>query len=62
MSVSINVMNVEKDYSLIVKVLPTDDNERYSIKHKFKQLLRFSKEVQVYMEIVNPMFRYNEQF
>jgi len=55
-TVSINVMNVEKDYSLIVKVLPTDDNERYSIKHKFKQLLRFSKEVQVYMEIVNPMF------
>ena len=50
-------MNQEKEYSLVVKVLPTDDTERYSIKHKFKQLLRFSKEVQVYMEIVNPMFR-----
>jgi len=55
-NVSINVMNTEKEYNLVVKVLPTDDKERYSIKHKFKQLLRFSKEVQVYMEIIRPMF------
>lgn len=55
---SINVMNTEKEYNLVVKVLPTDDKERYSIKHKFKQLLRFSKEVQVYMEIIRPMFRF----
>ena len=58
MTVAIRVKNVAKSYSLIVKVLPTDDNERYSIKYKFKQLLKFSKEVQVYMEIVRKMFRY----
>ena len=57
MFVSINVKNAEKSYSLVVKVLPTDDNERYSIKYKFKQLLKFSKEVQVYTEIVKNMFR-----
>ena len=39
-----------------LKVLPTDDNQRYRVKHKFRQLLKFSKEVQVYMKIVKCMY------
>lgn len=46
-----------KQLSLILKVLPTDDEERYLTPHKFQQLLRFSKEVQVYLTIVEPMMR-----
>ena len=40
-----------------MQVLPTDDEERYLTPHKFQQLLRFSKEVQVYLTIVEPMMR-----
>ena len=54
--ISARVKGSEKDYSVIIKVLPTDDDERYQVKHKFKQLLKFSKEVQVYMKIIKCMF------
>ena len=50
------VKGLDKDYSVIIKVLPTDDNERYKVKHKFRQLLKFSKEVQVYMKIIKCMY------
>ena len=50
------VKGEDKDYSVIIKVLPTDDNERYKVKHKFRQLLKFSKEVQVYMKIIKCMY------
>ena len=58
LKVSLNVLNEAKSYSLLVKVIPTDDIERYSHTQKFAKLLQFSKEVQVYHEIVRPMFRY----
>ena len=29
------------------QVLPTDDSSRYRVKHKFRQLLKFSKEVRI---------------
>ena len=28
-------------------MLPTDDSSRYKVKHKFRQLLKFSKEVKI---------------
>ena len=54
--ISAMVKGLDKDYSVIIKVLPTDDNERYKVKHKFRQLLKFSKEVQVYMKIIKCMY------
>lgn len=36
-----------KHYSVIIKVLPTDDPERHTDVVKFNELLKFSKEVQV---------------
>ena len=67
------VKGLEEEYSVIIKVLPTDDNERYKVRHKFRQvrpsqhfsdclnkfspqLLKFSKEVQVYMKIIKCMY------
>jgi len=50
-----------RDYSVIIKVLPTDDSERYNAKHKFRQLLKFSKEVQVYMKIIKCMYIFDEK-
>ena len=49
-----------REYSVIIKVLPTDDSERYNVKHKFRQLLKFSKEVQVYMKIIKCMYMYGQ--
>ena len=47
----------EKDYNIVIKVLPTGDNGRYSQKNSFDKMLRFSKEVQVYLEIADPINR-----
>ena len=44
-------------FTVWLQVLPTDDEERYLTPHKFHQLLKFSKEVQVYLTIVQPMLR-----
>jgi len=55
------VKGVEVDYSVIIKVLPTDDSSRYRVKHKFRQLLKFSKEVQVYMKIIKCMYIFDEK-
>ena len=46
-----------KSYNLVIKVMPTGDTERYSTKLKFRQLLKFSKEVQVYLDIGCPIER-----
>jgi len=59
--ISAMVKGLDKDYSVIIKVLPTDDNERYKVKHKFRQLLKFSKEVQVYMKIIKCMYIFDEK-
>lgn len=61
-SVEVGLGEEEKPklYSLVVKVLPTEDRERYTLRRKFRQLLRFSKEVQVYNGVVRKMFRITE--
>ena len=41
-----------KTYSVVIKVLPTDDHERHTSRKKFLDLLKFSKEVQVYGRIL----------
>ena len=46
-----------KTYNLVVKVLPTGDEERYRGADNFQKLLKFSKEVQVYLDIGEPMER-----
>lgn len=50
----------EKDYNIVIKVLPTGDNDRYCHKTKFDKMLKFSKEVQVYLDIAEPINRYND--
>jgi len=45
----------EKNYNLLIKVLPTGDTERYSKNKNFTKMLKFSKEVQVYMDIADPV-------
>ena len=45
----------EKKYNLVIKVLPTGDSERYSKNRNFTKMLKFSKEVQVYMDIADPV-------
>ena len=32
------VKGTEEEYSVIIKVLPTDDNDRYKVKQKFRQV------------------------
>ena len=74
--ISGRVKGGEAEYSVIIKVLPTDDHDRYKVRHKFRQvscntlicllesiikycfpqLLKFSKEVQVYMKIIKCMY------
>ena len=41
-------------------MLPTDDVERHSSRKKFLDLLRFSKEVQVYARFIKCMQKYDE--
>ena len=41
-----------KTYSVVIKVLPTDDHERHTSRKKFLDLLKFSKEVQVYGRVL----------
>jgi len=55
--VELMVGNEEKFYSLVVKVLPTEDSERHSVRQKFRQVVRFSKEVEVYTGVVEAMWR-----
>ena len=40
-------------------MLPTGDDERYRGAENFQKLLKFSKEVQVYLDIGEPIGRYN---
>ena len=41
-------------------MLPTDDVERHTSRKKFLDLLRFSKEVQVYARFIKCMNKYDE--
>ena len=54
--VDVNLNKVNKTFNLAIKVLPTFDKEKYS-KWKFHRLLKFSKEVQIYLDIADPMDR-----
>lgn len=45
--VELKVGGKPKKYSVVIKVLPTDDPERHTSRRKFRALLKFSKEVQV---------------
>ena len=45
--VRLRVAKSEKEYSEVIKVLPTDDPERHTDAKKFGALLEFAKEVQV---------------
>ena len=47
----------KKVYSVVIKVLPTDDMERHTSRRKFSDLLKFSKEVQVYCQALRCMVR-----
>ena len=47
----------KKVYSVVIKVLPTDDVERHTSRRKFSDLLKFSKEVQVYCQALRCMVR-----
>ena len=49
------VKKSEKSYNLVIKVLPTGDLNRYSKRQTFIEMLKFSKEVQVYCEIADPV-------
>jgi hypothetical protein len=50
-----------KVYSVVIKVLPTDDVERHTSRRKFSDLLKFSKEVQVYCQALRCMVSYDEK-
>ena len=52
--VDMKVGGKAKKYSVVIKVLPTDDPERHTSRRKFRQLLKFSKEVQA-----RPIFNFN---
>ena len=45
----------------MIKVLPTDDVERHTSRRKFSDLLKFSKEVQVYCQALRCMVSYDEK-
>ncbi|CAB4065965.1 unnamed protein product [Lepeophtheirus salmonis] len=60
-TVNLLVQGKPKTYSVVIKVLPTDDSERYTTRSKFEQLLKFSKEVQVYLRVVQCMVVYDEK-
>ncbi len=51
----------DKEYSVVIKVLPTDDSERHSDRRKFHALLKFSKEVQVYAGVLHSMAVFDEK-
>ena len=51
----------KKMYSVVIKVLPTDDCERHTSRRKFSDLLKFSKEVQVYCQALRCMVSYDEK-
>ena len=51
----------KKIYSVVIKVLPTDDCERHTSRRKFSDLLKFSKEVQVYCQALRCMVSYDEK-
>ena len=47
----------DRSHSLVIKVLPTGDVERRGSRQTFHKLLRFSKEVQVYVNIASSVNR-----
>ena len=56
-SVDLRVLSSCKTYNLVIKVLPAGDDERYRGTAAFQKLLKFSKEVQVYLDIGQPIGR-----
>lgn len=54
--VDVHLNKVNRTFNLAIKVLPTFDREKYP-KRKFNRLLKFSKEVQIYLDIADPMDR-----
>lgn len=59
--VDLKVGGKSKKYSVVIKVLPTDDPERHTNGRKFRELLKFSKEVQVYQNVIHSMMIYDEK-
>lgn len=59
--VDLKVGGKPKKYSVVIKVLPTDDPERHTNGRKFRELLKFSKEVQVYQNVIHSMMIYDEK-
>ncbi len=59
--VELKVGGKTKIYSVVIKVLPTDDVERHTSRRKFSDLLKFSKEVQVYCQALRCMVSYDEK-
>ena len=59
--VELMVGGKKKIYSVVIKVLPTDDCERHTSRRKFSDLLKFSKEVQVYCQALRCMVSYDEK-
>ena len=59
--VDLKVGGKPKQYSVIIKVLPTDDPERHTDQTKFQELLKFSKEVQVYANVIRSMAIFDEK-
>ena len=59
--VALQVGGKPKRYSVIIKVLPTDDPERHTDRAKFRALLKFSKEVQVYANVIRSMAIFDEK-
>ena len=59
MSVDLRVLGECKTYNLVVKVLPSSDDGRGRprVTEDFQKLLKFSKEVQVYLDIGQPIGR-----
>ena len=59
--VDLKVGGKAKTYSVVIKVLPTDDHERHTSRRKFMDLLKFSKEVQVYGRVLRCMAIFDEK-
>lgn len=59
--VELKVGGKAKTISVVIKVLPTDDVERHTCRRKFADLLKFSKEVQVYCQALRCMVSYDEK-
>ncbi|TRY69405.1 hypothetical protein TCAL_08892 [Tigriopus californicus] len=59
--VDLKVNGKPKQYSVIIKVLPTDDPSRHCDRRKFYYLMKFGKEAQVYHDVIQCMAIYDEK-